>query len=354
MYAKLVMSTAPSTFHDFCRDIARLLTSASPSTSLLSSNVWNVNACTIVDSTPAGWTYVGTSYPAETELAGVNSGGGNTSYGVATTWNWVLKSACASPNQSKYKYLVLNESYSQNANLTTSTHWFTLGSAQSSTSSGVLTNETYRRYFWPALSNPINLGSLGFNTAGTYHLIANARHVTLIKEGEGIMALWEHSPTDLHTRYSITPSILYQWKTSTVGAPTWAAGTGAYNANEAGTDGAWLTNITDVNSGTTYGSVNIAAATSTFASNGVAQPYLWPNTNKVSTISSTGATRQLVSPVMFQYFAYGYPTMYVSGVVPIYFCKGGIGSAGDSVSVNGVDYIYIPVNAALGVAIQSS
>ena len=356
MYAKLVMASTPTRFNDMCRDIVRLVTSNSPSKSLLSSNTWNVTASTIVDSTPAGWTYVGSNFGDGT-LSGVNTDGGDiaTSAPYFGTYNWVVKAPCANPNESKEKFAVVYSMYTNNDYGTAPTRWFTMGQAQSSTSGGVLTNEAYRRFGYAANGGTIYLNNPGFNSAGTYHLIANARHITLIKENEGILAVWEHSMTDLHTRYNIVPQIMYMWKYAGIASePDWAAGAGFVNSNTGGTNGAWLTNITHVGTGVNYGSINLGGSVATFASNGVAQPHLWPNANKATTISSTGATRQLVSPVMFQNFAYGYPTMYVSGVVPIYFCKGGIGAAGDSVSVNGVDYIYIPVNAALGVAIQSS
>ena len=364
MYAKLVMSSAPGMYSDFARDIVRLVTSNSPTTALLSSSTWNVAASTIVDPTPAGWTYVGSNVAGENvTLAAVNTGGTPpepSQFGTVDDLNrWVVSAPCLAPNTSQLKYVSVGAQRDYNFNSGgpgAYVHKATLVLAQSATSGGALTNQSYRKYFTNSQGGgDASAANWGFYGTGTYHLIANARHITLIKENSHMQAIWEHTSTDLHVRYGITPVMHYSWYATNVGsAPAWASGTGVVAAGGTGSSGAWLVNITDVATGTTYGALNIAAATNTIQSNGVAQPYLWPNLNEANTISSTGASRQLVSPVMFQYYAYGYPTMYVTGVVPIYICKGGIGSAGDSVNVNGTDYIYIPVNAAFGVAIQSS
>lgn len=365
MYARLVMASAPSNYSDWARDIARLVTSNSPSTSLLSSSTWNVAASTIVDATPAGWTYVGSSYSGETSAIGAVNTGGAPANGTNTSsfYNWVVSAPCASPNSSKLKYVSINSQYNLLQPQFTSanpTYRASISLCQSATSSGVLTNEAYRLWFYAPSSNNSNYANTwGFAGTGTYNVIANQRHITIIKENSSIQAVWEHSNTDLHTRYSQTPAIFYSWdSTSVASAPSWGLSTGVIQSTDSSyqtaNNGAWLCNITDVNSGTTYGSVNVSGSASTIYSNGVAQPYLWPNLTKVSTVSSTGATRQLVSPIMFQYYAYGYPTMYVTGTTPVYMCKGNIGAAGDSISVNNTDYIYVPVNSAMGLAVQSS
>jgi len=362
MYAKLVISSAPGQYNDFARDIVRLVTSNNVTTALLSSSTWNVTASVIVDPTPAGWSYVGSSVNTETTSpAAVNTGVLGSTIPTPTSGavvdqllRWIIIAPCAAPNGSKNKYVSIGSQYDHNP--AANQYKMTMTLAQSSTSSGALTNQSYRKYFTPDQgASQAENANWGFYGTGTYHLVANARHITLIKEGSHIQAIWEHTSTDLHVRYGITPAIHYSWYDTGVGAaPSWASGTGVVAAGGAGSSGAWMVNVTNAATGTVYGSLNVAGDSNNFQTNGVGQPYLWPNLNKANTISSTGTSRQLVSPFMFQYYAYGYPTMYVTGVVPIYMCKGGIGSAGDSVNVNGTDYIYIPVNAALGIAIQSS
>ena len=354
------MASVPTTFNDFARDLARLVTSNSPSTALISSSTWNVTASSIVDATPAGWTYVGSNYSAGemSSIAAVNGGSVIPGINSTSAYNWVVKSACLAPNTSKYKYVAFNsirQRYYENA-----TYQYpvcgSLSMCESSTSGGTLTNEAVKVY--SDGTGTINWGSgLVFYNPGTYHLIANARHITLIKENYNVQAVWEHSNTDLHTRFGQTPSVYYSWSSTAVGtAPSFVANTGIVSGSVIGAvgDGAWLCNITDVTSGTIYGVVNVTGGLSTVHSPGTAQPYLWPNLTKGTSVNSSGATRQLVSPIMFQYYNYGYPTMYVTGVSPVYMCKGNIGAAGDNISVAGSDYIYIPVNAALGLAVKSS
>lgn len=364
MYAKLVMSSAPSNYNDFCRDIIRLITSGSPSTSLLSSGTWNVAACVIIDATPAGWTYVGSNFTGESgSIAAVNTGGTAPGANNSDPWRWVASSACASPLSSKTKYIVMTSQYIRLVDAyygTQAKYNCCLGSAVSSTSGGVLTNEASRTYAYQSIgsSGPALTGNdWGFAGTGTYHLIANARHVTLIKENSNVQAVWEHAATDPHVFYNNAPVLFYSWSAATAGsAATFSTNTGVNNViNDLGYNGAWVMNLTDTSTGTTYGSrlVNVSAS-SNYYDNGANQPYLWPYLNKVTTSNSTGLARQLVSPIMFHLFHHGYPTMYVTGTVPVYMMKGGAGTTGDSINVNGTIYTYFNVNAAMGLAMLTN
>ena len=59
MYAKLVVGNAPISALNAMRDIGRLITSTAPSTANLLA--FSSSSSIIVDSTPAGWTYVGST-----------------------------------------------------------------------------------------------------------------------------------------------------------------------------------------------------------------------------------------------------------------------------------------------------
>ena len=362
MYAKLIMSTPPSNYNDFCRDIIRLITSASPSTSLLSSNTWNVAACVIIDATPAGWTYVGSNYTGESGSSGLsapNSVGSSPTSNNNTSYRWVASAPCSSPLSSKTKYLVMTSQIHVQNN---SQYVATLGTATSSTSGAALTNEAARIYYYNSgTGTNVPSDPWGFSGAGTYHLIANARHVTLIKENSYVQAVWEHAATDPHIFYNITPVVFYSWYSSTANSAAYFSSiTGAVNGSLTSTsvpynDGAWVINITDTTTGVNYGSrpVNVSASNN-YYDNGAAQPYLWPHLGKVTTSNSTGLARQLVSPIMFHLFHHGYPTMYVTGTTPVYMTKGNVGTTGDSINVNGTTYTYFNVNGALGLAMLTS
>lgn len=366
MYAKLVMSSTPTqtNYNDFCRDVIRLITSNSPSTALLSSNTWNVAASTVFDNTPAGWTYVGSNFAGESSaLLGPNNSGGNPADGA--WYQWVASAPCASPLSGKTKFVVMTSQRNQSYDNIQNTNYgnqiknsCSLGACTASTSAAVLTNESYRSYVagtngWTQLVH----NDWGFAGTGTYHLIANARHVTLIKENSNMQALWEHSATDPHIFYNIAPMLHFSWTYATAGGtPSWATGVGANNiVNSQAYDGAWVMNITDTATGTNYGSrpVNVSGSNDYF-SNGANQPYLWPHLNKVTTSNSASLARHLVSPIMFHLFHHGYPTMYVTGTVPIYLMKGGVGTTGDSININGTIYTYFNVNAAMGLAMLTN
>jgi hypothetical protein len=44
----------------------------------------------------------------------------------------------------------------------------------------------------------------------------------------------------------------------------------------------------------------------------------------------------------------GYPVQYVTGVVPVYWCKAGLGTTGDTVNIGGDYYTYFNCGASGG------
>jgi hypothetical protein len=69
------------------------------------------------------------------------------------------------------------------------------------------------------------------------------------------------------------------------------------------------------------------------------QPYLYGTTNKTTTVSTTGQTRSIATPIFFQAHNYGLPTTFVSGISNIYSTKTS-GSTGDTMIINGTTYTY--------------
>ena len=114
MYAKLALSSAfgsnVSIAQNCIRDIIRLVTSPSPNINLLSSNgAFNKGASSIIDATPAGWTFAGSNVDTGGTLPAAGSG---TNLGETATQNaggarWIVSAPCAAPNASKLKYACL-------------------------------------------------------------------------------------------------------------------------------------------------------------------------------------------------------------------------------------------------------
>ena len=363
MYAKLALSSnfTAASMQVCIRDMVRLLTSPNPTISLLSSSGgFNVGASSIIDATPAGWTYVGSNV----DNASLNAPNSSTAL-ISTAINgnsgarWVISAPCAAPNASKLKYAVfagmgffLGSNVFQNAGIQLA--GATGGSVDGSTvNTGLLVQE-----YSGQGSASTNFG-FGLQAATTYHLIANARHVTLIAEGFGVVALWEHSYSEVHQFLNQIPMVQFcqygaNGITSSLGGDT-RTGINTYSAtqtqsvNPVPIFAVNTFNTTNIGTGTTYGAYAHGNMTRPF------QPYLYPHQGvKGVSVSATGLNRNIVNPIMFNHFEFGYPTIYVTGVVPAYMCRGAIGSPGDVVSINGTDYVYFPVNTQMGLALLTS
>ena len=143
MYAKLVVGNAPISALNAMRDIGRLITSTAPSTANLLA--FSSSSSIIVDSTPAGWTYVGSTNANDQPTISATNPGTMVNNNVSN----LCFSAPTLANSSVLKYCVLTQVYTANTTVISSAGapantLFALTGAQSATSSGVLTNEGYR------------------------------------------------------------------------------------------------------------------------------------------------------------------------------------------------------------------
>ena len=395
MYAKLVVSAAADlTPFKAIRDIGRLITSASPTTALLEA--FSSTASVIVDSNPAGWTYVGSNYA--TDASGIPAVGAGTTPTTGSYYNLCFK-APINNYPSLYKYCALTISYST-IGATATIGGFTLSGAESFSSSGVATNEGIR--FGTSGSTTIESnGSLEYyfkpEASAIFHVIANERHVTIVKENQGIMAIWESSMTDVDIYYNQAPFIQV-WHPTTNGPRMERMTQGetqvlfALPQNTPRVGSARMTavtdvrgqahigfNITDPNTVTTYGTFDLsdwnlrsfltgydlavvgsygAGIPSTGNGQGadvyrmnrnIRSLILTSNTHFQSTISSTGAIRYAIAPIYYCNDQLGYPTQFVSGITPVYYANSGIGNNGDTVSINGTDYTYFDTGYAYGI-----
>jgi hypothetical protein len=354
MYVKLVTPTSASSSWYYIRDIIRLLTSSAPTTSLLTA--FNSSTSVVVDATPAGWTYVGSTLAADQGAAPSTS----VSDYVATTSPinlWAISAPCL--EGSTLKYVTLTPAMPASTPSTTN-QFINLTAARSVTALGVATNEGIRCYTSNAtITTTVNRTSMLFGSGTTIHLIATARGITLVSEGLGLMGVWETSMTDPHRFYSTAPVCVWQ-NGDCSGASTGKTAVltsvipqqGA--TQTANTFASCVMNITDVNTGTVYGPIEPVLVNTTVITN----TNNWINDAgaimRNNSITTAGTPVYQVSPIYVQPGQYGYPNMYVTGVYNAYWCKPGLGNSGDTVLVNGNYYTYFNSGVMVGFLAQTS
>lgn len=359
MYAKLVLNANTSVA--LCmRDIARLCTSQNPNVANLEG--YSQTSSVIIDATPAGWSYVmgtecniTTSAPQLIRFSAANSPSGPAIGATINTANVIeqhtMSANCLAPLDAKLKYASLTSYSNCSIVPTTATHrgfswFFVTGAANVNTTTGVLTGESYRSWHFGSTGNPY-AGFLGPIAGNTHHVIANERHITVIAQNRGVGAVWETSQSEADVFYNSVPSIAFYYanaaggtgfSTSFLTTPTSTAGGFPVNANIFD----HTIPATGINA-----SVRAISALNPFL-------FIWqtgqntnnsaePGTARSTGSSSNGLTRHFVTPILFQSFDIGVPIKFVTGVVPIYMMKGGSGTMGDIVTINGVDYTYFEV-----------
>jgi len=343
MYAKLVVGNSAITALGAMRDIGRLITSGSPSTSLLGA--FNTASSVIIDATPAGWTYVGSVTAADRPT--IASTGTSTAMTADTNYNLCFSAPCL--NSAVLKYATLTVSYTSS----TLGNSFCLAGASSATSQGILTNEGPRmtELAGNAISNSEVQNAATLVTAGVIlHVIATARHCTIIEENRGMSAIWESTQTDAHTFYGIAPFVQYCHPASSVTTRVVAVIPTSTTSTISGSIMTAVFNITNPNTGTNYGTYdptdgllwNIGSLAQSLAG------------TRSNTITSTGAPRYVIAPVFYGLTTKGFPTQYVTGVVPIYWTGASIGSSGDSVDVNGDTYTFFNSGTGFGIILKTA
>jgi hypothetical protein len=342
MYAKLVVGATAINVHQAMRDIGRLITSETPSTALLGA-FSQVNSV-IVDDTPAGWTYVGSvSADDRPTIAAV---GAAINYTIDTHWNLAFSAPCLEGEA--LKYMTLNVAW---RGLTANNNRnFTMTGAESVTSLGVATNEG-GRYFWGSAEGVTEPDAVSLQTtAGSIiHVIATPRHVTLINEGRGMQAIWETTMTDVHRFYGTAPFVHFSNASSVTGLAGAIIPTSQTTA-AANSFHATVFAITDLTTSTLYGTYGPTV------NDTLNQTYFRQQSSSLrrATISDTGAPRYQISPCFFQLGNFGYPTQYVTGVVPMYWTAPQIGTTGDTIDINGDSYTFFNSGTIFGVAMKTS
>ena len=297
MYAKLTVGGTAIQAIAAIRDIGRLITATTGnvSTSLLGS--FNVASSVILDSTPAGWTYIGSNLATDRPTIAV----AGTAYpGVgSSTSNLCFSAPCIEGTALKYAALSVITSAG------TTSNYFALTGATSATSLGILTNEGGRSI---ANSTAI-MGGASLLAGDVIHVIANAQGITIINEAKGMLAVWESSMTDINRFYGTAPMVQYiqavssyvTWGSSTAIIPT------TYTA-QAQSNMANSFAVTDVNTGTYYGTYD-----STSAGSGNAF-FLMQNdlAYRKNSIDATGNPKYQITPILYTNSWLGHPIQYVT------------------------------------------
>ena len=353
MYAKLVTSsnTSPSLL---ARDVIRLCTSNSPSTADLGG--FSNSSSSIIDATPAGWTYVWSTVDSGT-LATVAAAAAVTPTSPADWWG--ISAPCLGPLAANgtLKYVKLTTGGgAANSQATNTVFGFSLSGTTNIASGNTVTNEGWRRqsHATPAAAGtPTQIAGIG-----TFHLIATPRHITIIKEGAMFSGLWETAVTDVHGFYSSTAAPFVQVNLqNTASSISTNSGVGAVydvvyiastqqTLNSLNWVAGWnfnLFGITVPSTGTYYGALSIGTPLDwdmpTANTNLSLQPFLFP-TGKLSSINTLGVTRNLITPLFINGQAIGHPTIDISSICNIYATKAGIATTGDTVDINGTTYTY--------------
>lgn len=343
MYAKLVVGN--TTIHPILamRDIGLLITSTAPSVSLLSG--FNTTSSVIIDDTPAGWSYVGSV--AASDRPSIAATGSATGYTNDTHWNLAF-SAPTAENPNILKYAALNLVWRSTAS---TNYLFALTGAAGFTNQGVATNEG-PRFFSPSTAGVASLSSLHSRcqAGDVIHLIATERHITIINENEGMSAVWESSNTDAHRFFNAAPFVQYNHCNSAVFTRQNTTTPGVSSVVLSTAIMASVFNITDVNTGTFYGTYDFTQNLTTNTT------YLVQtnSTYRLNSINASGLPKYQISPVFYQVGNLGYPTQFVTGAVPIYWTRENIGTTGDSVEVSGDTYTFFNCGSGFGVIMKTN
>jgi hypothetical protein len=348
MYAKLVVGASNILAMRAMRDIARLCTSSDPTTSLLGG--FSAASSVIIDNTPAGWTYVGSNNASDRPtIAAV----GVTGYAANDTQcNLVMSAPCIEGSVLKYASLNLSHLSSVNA---TSNNTFNLTGAVSATALGVLTNEG-PRYSSATTTTATNTNNTSvLTTAGTViHVIATPRFITIVSEGRGMQSVWEASMSDVNRFYNTAPFIQHCHSVSSIFTSAAIVVPTATTSAITQTVCSAAFGVTDVNTGTFYGTYDTSGVTNSFATLNIGSLNQINASLRKNSITLIGSPCYQVTPIFFQLGALGHPIQTVSGVTPAYWTSGNIGTTGDTLEINGDLYNYFNCGTGFGLALKTN
>jgi len=347
MYAKLVVGSTGINAILAMRDIVRLCTSSTPTTALLGA--FSTSSSVIIDSNPAGWTYVGSNNSADRPTVAAIGATGFPASG--SQCNLVISAPCLETAALKYVALSISSLQAHNA-----THnLFTMTGAVSATSLGVLTNEG-PRYFSPSGNGQNDTLTVALRVAANdiVHVIATPRGITIVNEARGMQAVWEMSMSDVNRFYNTAPFVQYCHATSsnftseTIIIPTSTASVLTRTMMSA------VFGVTDVNTGTFYGTYSPGNIVSNLPTLNIGSLFQTANNLRLNSIDSIGSPRYQVTPVFLQIGALGHPIQSVTGTTDIYWTRPNAGFTGDTMLISGDTYTFFNCGTGYGIALKTS
>lgn len=348
MYAKLVLSGATNPLQCI-RDIGRLITSASPSISDLSGVGYSTSLSSVIDSTPAGWTYDGSN--KATDTSAIAAGAADATWTTAALWRWHF-SAPMLNNSSRRKRIQIKHTTNGGPAAATYGSFALIGNqfGDATTQVGLGYHQASATTGAANLTN-IAAASMRTSSSFTHHVIANPRHVTIIQEGKGMHAVWETTSCDLNERFNTAAYVQYYHATAADTSVNENVGQQTDSANNIGGSVFNMVNLTT--------NTELPAADVSMVKSRNYGSFFQAVTNaRPNSIDALGNPKYQISPIFFQMDEYGWPAQYVSGVSPVYWCRAGIGSSGDTVNIGGDLYTFFNVGAygtaAYGVLLQTS
>lgn len=346
MYAKLVVANTAIPSLLAIRDIGRLITSSSPSVSLLGGFSQSMSA--VIDATPAGWTYVGSNNANDRPSIAGTAVTGYPALDVRS--NLVFSAPCV--EGSTLKYAVLSHMWL--GTMGTSNNYINLTVATSGNDQGVVTNEGPMYYVPSTATQSTGAGNYALQTTAnvTLHLIANQRHITLVQENRGMLAVWEMSMCDVNRFYGTAPVIQFTHGVSSNNGtpPAITSPTNSGSTTRTGTCMFSMNAVTDVNAGTFYGNYEPTLT----GSINIGNFFQLRTDARQNSITATGNPAYQAHPIFIQAGAIGYPTQTISGIVPIYWTKPAVGSSGDIMTIGGDAYTWFNAGAGFGVALKTT
>jgi hypothetical protein len=356
MYAKLVVGNASINGPRACRDIIRLITSEAPSVDLL--EVFDDVSSIIIDDTPAGWTFEGESYnPADSSGLTVPAFGADVNWPVNNTdWQIGCSAPCLNGGLTR-KYALFSMSWTSNSNKDSTSNmiYFQLTGATSiaaapTVADGPIIENEGGRYTWVSAENRTQSdgNSMTCNADTIFHVIANPRHLTIVEESRGLNAIWESNETPVNTFYGNAPFVQYNHCTGTATNITGTTSPTATATEPADFLRGNTFGITDPNDGNFYG----VRTLSDDANKGFS---LYQNAANIrlNTIDASGSPQYQVGPIFYSLGRYGHPVQFITGIVPIYWTSGNIGSTGDTLIIGGESYTYFNCGANFGIVMQT-
>jgi hypothetical protein len=113
---------------------------------------------------------------------------------------------------------------------------------------------------------------------------------------------------------------------------------------------AQIFNLTDCNTGTNYGAYDVTDNAKINLTN-FFQNYTPIRTNS---ITASGLPSYQISPVFYSASARGYPTQFVTGIVPVYWCSPNLGNSGDTVAIGSDTYYFFNAGSGFGMLMKTS